>query len=370
MPRRPGRLQRPARVVQPDVDAADHELGDPHVVVLEDEDPAAQLGRAAAGEDRLDHLLAGPVGRMGLAGEDELDRPVRVVDQAGEPVDVGEDQRRPLVGGEAAGEADRQDLGIERLLELRERRRRLAVAGELGQQALPGEDGELALLVQVRLPELAVRDSSDALPEALGVRLAVEVVEVGVEEALEELAHGAADPGRGVDAVRDAEDRRVRPSSSCQVSLAVSAWSLETAFAPFDEAQAEGGHVELARVAVDAAPEAEDLVDRDAARAGAPVALAERPGDAPHEVGVEALVAGRDRRVDREDAGSLDLRPRRRRAACPAATISRARSTSRNAEWPSLRCQTAGAMPSARRARTPPTPRTSSWWRRISRPRT
>ena len=54
----------------------------------------------------------------------------------------------------------------------------------------------------------------------------------------------------------------------------------------------------------------------------------------------------------------------------PAATRSRARSASRNAEWPSLRCQTAGARPSARIARTPPTPRTSSWWSRISRPRT
>ena len=54
----------------------------------------------------------------------------------------------------------------------------------------------------------------------------------------------------------------------------------------------------------------------------------------------------------------------------PSATSSRARSTSRNAEWPSLRCQTAGSRPSARSARTPPTPRTSSWWSRISRPRT
>ena len=90
------------------------QLGDPHVVVLEDEDAAAELRRAAAGEDRLDHLLAGPVGRVGLAGEDELDRPVGVVDEAGEPVHVGEEERGPLVGGEAAGEADRQDLRIER----------------------------------------------------------------------------------------------------------------------------------------------------------------------------------------------------------------------------------------------------------------
>ena len=60
-------------------------------------------------------------------------------------------------------------------------------------------------------------------------------------------------------------------------------------------------------------------------------------------------------------ASSIDILP---------ATYSRARSASRNAEWPSFRCQTAGASPSCRIARTPPMPRTSSWWRRISRPRT
>ena len=40
---RPRRLERPARVVEPDVDAGDEIAGDPDVVVLEDEDPAAQL---------------------------------------------------------------------------------------------------------------------------------------------------------------------------------------------------------------------------------------------------------------------------------------------------------------------------------------
>ena len=130
------------------------------------------------------------------------------------------------------------------------------------------------------------------------------------------------------------------------------------------QAQREGRHVELGLVAVDAEPELEDALDRDAA------VVEQRPGDAPDEVGIEALVAGRDRRVDREHAVAPDRRPRRRRASSPAATCSRARSASRNAEWPSLRCQTAGARPSARIARTPPMPRTSSWWRRISRPRT
>ena len=66
------------------------------------------------------------------------------------------------------------------------------------------------------------------------------------------------------------------------------------------------GHVELARVAVDAQPELEHAVERDAARVRPPVAVEQRAGDAPDEVGREALVAGRDRRVDREDAVGAD----------------------------------------------------------------
>ncbi len=54
----------------------------------------------------------------------------------------------------------------------------------------------------------------------------------------------------------------------------------------------------------------------------------------------------------------------------PIRTRSRARSRARKATWPSFMCQTAGWMPSARRARTPPIPCTISWHRRISRPRT
>ena len=105
------------------------------------------------------------------------------------------------------------------------------------------------------------------------------------------------------------------------------------------QAQRERGHVELAGVAVDAEAELEDAArpGRRRHRAAA--------GDAPDEVGVEALVAGRDRRVDREDAVAPDRRSRRRRATILAATYSRARSASRNAEWPSLRCQTAGREP-------------------------
>ena len=69
------------------------------------------------------------------------------------------------------------------------------------------------------------------------------------------------------------------------------------------QAQRERGHVEFVGVAVDAETEFEDALDRDAP------GIEQRTGDAPDEVGLEPLVAGRDRRVDGEDAVTPDRGP-------------------------------------------------------------
>ena len=92
--------------------------------------------------------------------------------------------------------------------------------------------------------------------------------------------------------------------------------------------QRERGHVELAAVAVDAEAELEHP------STGTPPAVEQRPGDAADEVGVEALVAGRDRRVDGEHAVAPDRLPGRRRGSSRRRRISRARSARSSAEWP------------------------------------
>ena len=144
---------------------------------------------------------------MGLPGEDDLERPVPIPQDAREPVHVAEQEGGPLVGREPAGEADGQDVRVERRLELAEDRRRLAVSGELVAQAPAGEDRELRLLALVRPPEVGIRDPPEALPEAAPLGLRVEVVEVRTEVALVEVGHRATHPGRRVDAVGDAQDR-------------------------------------------------------------------------------------------------------------------------------------------------------------------
>ena len=207
MPGRAGRLERAARVVEPDVDALDQEPADAHVVVLEDEDAAAQLRRARALEDLLDDLLPGPVGRVGLAGEDDLDRPVRVPQQPGEPVDVAEQQARRACRWRTGG-----------------RSRWSGSPGRARVSSSARTDGASPWRANwLRSRPWAKWASSrfwrrwashrsragtslDPLPEAALAGRGVEVVEVGVEIAGEQVGDRRADPGRAVDAVGDAQD--------------------------------------------------------------------------------------------------------------------------------------------------------------------
>ena len=72
-------------------------------------------------EDLADQVLAGVVFGMGLAGEEDLQRAVLVGEERHESRDIVEEQVAALIGGDAAGEADGQRLGIEageRLLDL------------------------------------------------------------------------------------------------------------------------------------------------------------------------------------------------------------------------------------------------------------
>ena len=71
------RLHRPARRVQPDVDPLDHPARHADIVLLQDDDPAADLVAPAKARPGAKQLLAAVVGRVGLAAEDELNRPLR-----------------------------------------------------------------------------------------------------------------------------------------------------------------------------------------------------------------------------------------------------------------------------------------------------
>ena len=199
------------------------------------------------------------------------------------------------------------------------------MTGQLAAETALGEVGQLALLAQVRLPEVLRGHALHALPEARLFRGGVEMVEVGIEVAGQQVGIGLADPRRPVDAVGDAEDPVIvdaGPGGVRRLGVEVA-----HGVGPVREPEAERGHVELGAIAVHPQSELEHALDRHAA------AVEERAGEAPHEVGLEALVARRDRRVDREHAVPADGRPR-------------------VVEWPALRHQLAGPLGEQQRRMT------------------
>ena len=160
----PAGLHGAARVVEPDVAALQQGAGHGDVVVLDEGDPVAD--RRSPGElDHLaDHLLAQVVGRVGFAGENQLDRSLGVQEKRLQAIGLGEQESRPLVRGEPTSETDREDGGVERLVRPGGvhggcplfQERRLQVRAHVADQ------GFLALLA--RPPELVVPGLGDACP--------------------------------------------------------------------------------------------------------------------------------------------------------------------------------------------------------------
>jgi hypothetical protein len=64
-------------------------------------------------DDVLDVAFAFVVAGMRFAGKDELDGALRVFDQFQDVLKLLEDQRRPFVGGKAAGEPDGERVRVE-----------------------------------------------------------------------------------------------------------------------------------------------------------------------------------------------------------------------------------------------------------------
>jgi len=83
--------------------------GQGDVVVLEEDDAGLLPGQA---DDARDDVFAGLVGRVGLAGEQDLHRPLRVAEQLVQARPVSKQEVRPLVRSESTAEADRERVQI------------------------------------------------------------------------------------------------------------------------------------------------------------------------------------------------------------------------------------------------------------------
>ena len=246
----------------------------------------------------LDQLLAGLVGRVRLAGDDELDRPRRVQQQLLQPRGVAQHQGQPLVGRHPSGEADGEHVGVEDLVGPAQLGRRGPALQPGLAGAAPGLLHELQAQLALGGPDGVARHGGEGLPRLLGV----ELVHVGVgARQLEDLA---VDPGGAVHAVGDRGDRHLgvveaRPQAVEHLP-AHDAVQLRDAVGALGEAQAHDGHVEHAGRAalVGLGAELQQPLDGHALQRlrAAEVQLDQR--------GVETVDAGGHRGVRREDGGA------------------------------------------------------------------
>jgi hypothetical protein len=261
------------------------------------------LGVAREAGEVGDQRLAALVGRVGLAGDQQLDGPLLVQQQAGEPLAVLQQQGQPLVGGHPAGEPDGQHLRVEGPVDPAE----LALAGPPGPPGPlePGPDVLDQALAgdPAHLPDVLVGGVEQRRPGAVGGAV------VGAEPLLEQLGPLQVDPGARVHPVGDVPDRHLGglepgPQAAEHVARHVAVQPAH-AVGSLGQAQAHDGHVEGGVVAVGLGPELHDLVDPQAGldATGPEVALDERARE-PVDAGGDRRVGGEDRAgPDRLDGG-------------------------------------------------------------------
>ena len=125
-----GGLQRIDRIVEPDIDAGDQPARKAQVIAFHEQDLPFELGQLRDARDLADQVLAGHVGGVRATREDEQHRPLRIAGDRPQPVEILEQQRRALVGGEAAREADGEHVGVVRVRVAQDAiQMRLAAAG-------------------------------------------------------------------------------------------------------------------------------------------------------------------------------------------------------------------------------------------------
>ena len=340
---RPAGFERPARRVQPHVAAVVHLAGDRHVVVGEEHEAVAHAGLAGELLDLLDQLLAGRVGGVRLAGEDELHRPVGVVEHRHQPLGLRQQQRRPLVGGETASEADRQRVGVE----------------HAAAEPATHEADEPTAAGDHRVPHLGgVEVAYDRPLVGAGGRPVV------TDHARQQGVDPARRPATAVHAVGDRTDRDLGGGRSGQSPLNIARltepWSLAT---PLRRAASRNAITAMLNFGASSpfssglspTPNSSSIVT---------------PHSAAKPLKYFSISARSKRSIPAGTGVCVVKMPPARTASTaaskgrPPATNSRMRSKLRKAAWPSLLWKTCGSMPSARSARTPPMPRTISWRRR------
>ena len=202
-PRGSARFHRLEGVVEPDVDALHKVLSNVDVIIFHKDQSVLHIVTAGYVENLLDQLLASLVRRMGLPGEDELNRALGVGENLHESLGILENQVGPLVRGETTGKADGQVPGIEEVPDPADLRKSGALLLEFQNFSIPDEGDQLFFPPLVGRPDLGIRSRVDPLPN-IAPFSPMEIV--GADVPVEEVGHLHAQPSLYMDSVGDVAD--------------------------------------------------------------------------------------------------------------------------------------------------------------------
>ena len=258
--------------------------------------------------DAAQEFLPRLICRMRLAREDKHHRPLFVGDDFAQPVEILEEQRGALVGGEAPREPDREHVRIHRVGEPQraiEMRLRPLVAQMLPRGAETDQMQHLRLERLVHAPEQVIGYRPH---RALAHRILQALVPAGAELAVEEFMPFIREESRHVHAVGnvgqrvvDGFDLRPQRRADARRHRAVDA---RHAVLKARAADRQRGHVELAAAGVASERDQHVGVDSEVAAHALEVT-------ADH-VFAEMVVAGRHRRMGREHGARRHRFQRRR----------------------------------------------------------
>src|SRR5215471_1616236 len=105
-----GRFERTARIVEPNVHSLNEVTPKVYVIVFDEQDLAGKRGVAHQLSDLLQDSFARIIVGMGLAGKNELDRRLRIVDERVDHRNVLQNQIGALVSCKPASKPDSQSV--------------------------------------------------------------------------------------------------------------------------------------------------------------------------------------------------------------------------------------------------------------------
>src|SRR3989338_4019850 len=162
------RLHWIQRIVQPHITTGNQLARQGKIITFHNQYLADELRHFGYLGDAPNQILPRNIRRMRLAGKNEYDRAIRIIQYLAQPIEVAEQHGRALVSRKTARKTDRKDIGVLRIDVFEQAiqvRLRTMVAEVLRADAFAHHVQHLGLERLAHTPEQVVRNAVNAFPE-------------------------------------------------------------------------------------------------------------------------------------------------------------------------------------------------------------